>query len=86
MYPLELYPRTKSNTRRASWREGLLRFAVFVSEKLGAFLEDIVEIGDPDFVTSYGDPSIFAVGPCQAIILHSSTTQPPREVVGCSER
>ena len=56
MYPLELYTRTKSNTRRASWREGLLRFAVFVSEKLGAFLEDIVEIGDPDFVTSYGDP------------------------------
>ena len=86
MYPLELYTRSKSNPRRASWREGLLCFAIFTNEKLGAFLEDIIEIGEAEFVTSYGDRWILAVGPCQAIILYSSTTQPLREVVGCSER
>ena len=62
MYPLELYTKTKSNTRRASWREGLLRFAMLVDEMWGSFLGNISEIKEADLLTSYADPPIFGLG------------------------
>ena len=71
MYPLELYTKGKSNTRRASRREGLAEFRPSATGIRGSDLKISSKSSDPDFLSVCANPRKFHMKLRHAVILRT---------------